>query len=254
VPTSGGAYRIQPIANAASQPTRIGTRRAAGNQVVTEVFRLRNIEAAAATETLRPLISPEGALTANRNGNSLVVVDFADNVRRIRQLIGQIDRRGADSSASRVIPLRNAGAREIAEALTALGTSGPEGSRVTVVPIDSSNSVALRGSASEIAASPRSSPTSTRAPPAAPRSGFCSSRTPTPNGSSRAQELVGQARSTTVSSQPAPLADNARTSGRVVPPAPPAPQQTQVTSTGGAGAAAAAAATPSSRATKAPTR
>ncbi|HZF43919.1 MAG TPA: type II secretion system secretin GspD [Sphingomonadaceae bacterium] len=243
VPTSGGAYRIQPIANAASQPTRIGTRRAANNQVVTEVFRLRNIEAAAATETLRPLISPEGALTANRNGNSLVVVDFADNVRRIRQLIGQIDRRGADSSASRVIPLRNAGAREIAEALTALGTTGPEGSRVTVVPIDSSNSVALRGSASEIARfAAIIADLDARAASGTEIRVIFLENADAERLVPVLQELVGQARSTTVSSESGSTGfqggsgDRARggtSNSRIVPPAPPAPQQTQVTSTGG---------------------
>src|SRR3546814_6869559 len=48
--------------------------------------RLKHIDAVAAVETLRPLVSPQGSLTANRNANSLVVADFADNIRRIRAL------------------------------------------------------------------------------------------------------------------------------------------------------------------------
>lgn len=237
IPTAGGGYRIQPIANAASQPTRIGTRRAANNAVVTEVFRLRNIEAAAATETLRPLISPEGALTANRNGNSLVVVDFADNVRRIRELIGRIDQRNPDSSTSRVIPLRNAGAREIAEALTALGTGGPEGTRVTVVPIDSSNSVALRGSASEIARfAAIIADLDARAASGTEIRVLFLENADAERLVPVLQELVGQARSTTVSSQPALASSNASTNSRIVQPVAPAPQQTQVTTSGGSGA------------------
>lgn len=235
VPTAGGGYRIQPIANAASQPTRIGTSRAANNSVVTEVFRLHNIEAASAMETLRPLVSPEGAVTANKNGNSLVVVDFADNIRRIRALIGRIDQRGADSSSSRVIALRNAGAREISEALTALG-SGGEGGRgaVTVVPIDSSNSVALRGPASEIARfSAIIADLDARAASGSEIRVLFLQNADAEKLVPVLQELVGQARSTTVSSAPAPLANNARTNGRIVQPVAPAPQQTQVTSTGG---------------------
>src|SRR4028118_1383353 len=91
IPIRGG-YRIQPVEGAASQPTSIGSRNASRNQVVTEIFRLRNIEAPQAVETLRPLVSPQGTVTANRNANSLIVVDFADNIARIRQLIGSIDR------------------------------------------------------------------------------------------------------------------------------------------------------------------
>lgn len=144
VPGPNGAYRIQPIDGAAAQPGRIGSDRAAQNQFVTEIIRLRHIDAVAAVETLRPLVSVQGSLTANRNANSLVVADFADNIRRVRALAGQIDR---DTSTSQIVTLRNAGAREIAAALQALVPAAGEGARapVAIVPIDSSNAVALRG-------------------------------------------------------------------------------------------------------------
>lgn len=150
VPTRGG-YRIQPADGAATQPSRLGTRGAAANQFVTEVVRLKSIVAAEALETLRPLVSKQGSITANRNANSLVVVDYADNIRRIRALVQQIDR---DSAASQIINLKNAGAREIATSLQSLATQGGgEGVRVpvTVVPIDSSNSIALRGDPGAVA-------------------------------------------------------------------------------------------------------
>ena len=151
IPTTRGAYRIQPADGAASQPTPVGSRGAAQNQMVTEVVRLKSVTAADALETLRPLISPQGSITANRNANSLVVVDFADNLRRIRELVRQIDR---DSAASVIVNLKNAGAREIATSLQALANQGGgEGaiSPVTVVAIDSSNSIALRGDPGAVA-------------------------------------------------------------------------------------------------------
>lgn len=146
VPTTGG-LRIQPVEGASTQPGKIGTSGAARNQFVTEVFRLRSIEAASAVETLRPLVSREGSVTANRAGNSLVVADYADNIRRIRSLLARIDSEGASTE---VIALKNAGAREIAASLQQLasgGQSGGEGARnaISVVAIDSSNSLALRG-------------------------------------------------------------------------------------------------------------
>ncbi|MEP2989912.1 MAG: type II secretion system secretin GspD [Parasphingorhabdus sp.] len=150
VPTRGG-YRIQPADGAATQPTKIGSRGSPSNQFVTEVVRLKSIVATEAIETLRPLVSKQGSITANRNANSLVVVDYADNIRRIRALVRQIDR---DSAASEIINLKNAGAREIATSLQALATQGGgEGVRtpVTVVPIDSSNSIALRGDPAAVA-------------------------------------------------------------------------------------------------------
>src|SRR3546814_10583958 len=91
VPTSGGALRIQPVDGAASQPGGVG-RAASRNSFVTEVFRLRHIDAASAVETLKPLVSKEGSITANRAANSLVVADYADNIQRVRALITRIDR------------------------------------------------------------------------------------------------------------------------------------------------------------------
>lgn len=151
IPMRGGGYRIQPSDGAATQPSRVGSRAAAPSQFVTEVFRLRSIDATTAVETLRPLVSREGSITANRNANSLVVADYADNIRRIRELVRQIDR---DSAATQIVTLDNAGAREIATALQGLaGQGGGEGGRspVSVAAIDSSNAIALRGDPTSVA-------------------------------------------------------------------------------------------------------
>lgn len=149
VPTGNGAFRIQPAEGAATNPTRIGSRGAAQSQMVTEVVRLRTIDAAQAVETLRPLVSKEGAITANKAGNSLVIVDYADNLRRIRALLGDIDR---DSTTTQTVILEHAGAREIATALTQLVPAGAEGARAlaTVVAVDSANAVLMRGDASTL--------------------------------------------------------------------------------------------------------
>ena len=58
------------------------------NSFVTEIVRLHAIDAQSAVDTIRPLVSTQGSVTANRGGNSLVIVDFADNIRRIRDVIG----------------------------------------------------------------------------------------------------------------------------------------------------------------------
>jgi general secretion pathway protein D len=151
IPIRGGGYRIQPSDGAATQPTRVGSRAATSSQFVTEVFRLRSIDATSAVETLRPLVSREGSLTANKSANSLVVADYADNIRRIRDLLRQIDR---DSAATQIVALDNAGAREIATALQGLaGQGGGEGGRppVSIAAIDSSNAIALRGDPTSVA-------------------------------------------------------------------------------------------------------
>jgi general secretion pathway protein D len=144
VPLQGGAFRIQPIATGGAAGGRVAGRSSANN-FVTEIFRTRNIEGAAALEALRPLVSREGSITASRN--SIVVADFADNVARIRQVLAGIDR---DTTTSRIVALRNAGAREIATSLNAL-MEGAGGRPATIVPVDSSNSIAIRGDAATVA-------------------------------------------------------------------------------------------------------
>lgn len=150
VPTANGAFRVQPIENAASQPGRIGTRGAARNQFVTEIVRLRAIDAQSAVDTVRPLVSAQGSVSANRAGSSIVIADFADNVRRVREVLQRID---TDNNSTRVIALRNAGARDIATALQGLLGTPAQGqtASASVVPVEGANSVALRGDPSTVA-------------------------------------------------------------------------------------------------------
>jgi general secretion pathway protein D len=144
VPTSNGAFRVQPLDNAVSQPSRVGgASSAARNSYVTEIVRLHAVDATSALDTVRSLVSPQGTMTANRAGNAIVIVDFADNVRRIREVLRGID---IDNASTRIIPLKNAGAREIAAALQALLGTGQQGSTGTaVVAVTSANAIALRG-------------------------------------------------------------------------------------------------------------
>jgi general secretion pathway protein D len=153
IPTGNGAFRIQPAETAAAQPGRIGLKGAARNAFVTEVFRLKSVDATTAVETLRPLVSKEGSLTANRSGNSLVVADYADNVRRIRALIARID---GESATTTIVALRNAGAKEVAASLQQLLTGGQSVGQtgrtaVALSAVESSNAIALRGDRQAVA-------------------------------------------------------------------------------------------------------
>jgi general secretion pathway protein D len=143
VPTSGGALRSSRSPGAASSAPIGRSARRSSNALVTEIIRLRSIEPAQAIETVRGLVSRDGTVAASRN--SIVVSDFADNVRRVRQVLREIDV-AVDRTSTRVIGVDNIGPRELAQALSGLA---PEG--VSVVPIDSANSVALRGDASTLA-------------------------------------------------------------------------------------------------------
>ncbi len=145
-PAAGGAFRISPADGASTSPGLRG----GADSFVTQVVPLGSIDAASAVESLRPLVSREGQLTANRAGNSVIIADYADNVRRVRETLRQIDR---SRTGTEVVALKNAGAREIAAALRDLANAsrGEGSSSVGIVPIDSSNSIALRGDPSLVA-------------------------------------------------------------------------------------------------------
>ena len=147
IPTGPSSYRIEPAENAARAPS------AGRSGFVTEVFRLRTIDAAGAAEMIKPLVGPQGVVTANPRGNTLVVADYADNVRRIRGLIGQIDQ---DRASVQTVTLQYSSASEIAQVLNDLtSAAGPEGKAtrgaVSIVPVESSNSIVLRGDSDAIA-------------------------------------------------------------------------------------------------------
>jgi len=145
-PTGSGAYRISPAQGAAQGPATVGAERFA-----TEVFQLRNIDAASAAETIRPLVGAQGQVLANAGANSVVVADFADNLARIRALIGRID---VDRTGFEVVTLENSSAREIAAVLqSVLAPPGgqPGQGMVSVTPVESSNSVVLRGDPTAVA-------------------------------------------------------------------------------------------------------
>lgn len=145
-PTSSGAYRISPAQGAAQGPSTVGSERFS-----TQVFQLRNIDAASAAETIRPLVGPQGQVLANPSGNSVVVADFADNLSRIRSLIQRID---VDRAAFDVVTLENSSAAEIAGVLAQVLTppgGQPGQGMVSVTPVASSNSVILRGDSAAVA-------------------------------------------------------------------------------------------------------
>lgn len=145
IPAGNGTYRVVPDETAAQQPASAGAD--GGPGFATLVLPLRNVDARTAAETLKPLVGRGGVVAPTPQGNSLLIADYSDNLQRLRGLVGQIDQ---DRSDIRIITLRNSAARELAGVvgqLTAL-PGGPDGARagnLSVIAVDSSNSLMLRG-------------------------------------------------------------------------------------------------------------
>ena len=149
VVTADGYAKVVPEAEAKlqSSPTHIGNRasRVTGDQVATQVYRLQHESAANLTAVLRPLISPNNSIMADPGNNSLVITDYADNLRRLSKIIAALD--APATSDLDVVPIRNGIASDIATLVTRLMEPSPGGDagRVTVLADPRTNTVIVRG-------------------------------------------------------------------------------------------------------------
>ena len=147
-----GVLKVVPEADAKLQgvPTYVGNNPVArGDQVITQVFQLKNESANNVLPVLRPLISPNNTVAAYPSNNTIVVTDYADNVRRIAQIIAGIDT--AAGTQVSVVPLRNANALDIAPQLTKMLDPGAIGAtdatlKVSVTADARTNSLLIRAS------------------------------------------------------------------------------------------------------------
>ncbi|WP_250437829.1 MULTISPECIES: secretin N-terminal domain-containing protein [unclassified Caballeronia] len=147
-----GVLKVVPESEAKVQgvPTYVGNQPVAkGDQIVTQVFQLRRESANSILPTLRPLISPNNTIAANPSNNTLIVTDYADNVRRIASIIAGIE--GASSPHIAVVQLNFADATAVSQQaqklldLNGIGNSDPT-QKVVVTPDARSNAVVLRSS------------------------------------------------------------------------------------------------------------
>jgi general secretion pathway protein D len=88
-----GLLKVVPEADAKLQTgtVAVGSSSRTGDQVLTQIFRLQHESANNLVAILRPLISPNNTINANAGNNSLVITDYADNLRRIGRIIAAID-------------------------------------------------------------------------------------------------------------------------------------------------------------------
>ena len=149
---AGGVIRIVPETDAKLQggPVRtdpaVGAR---GDEVVTQVFRLNYESAVAIAQVLRPLIASNNPINAYASNNTIVVTDYAENVRRIARIIAAIDTPAG--SEVDIIRLEHTIATDVAALLGRLleppGTTPADAAqRVSILAEPSSNTLLIRAS------------------------------------------------------------------------------------------------------------
>jgi general secretion pathway protein D len=101
-----------------------------GDEYVTRLIKLRNVDAASIVSVIQPMISHDGLIAAFPDDNTVIVTDDAYNVQRLLQIIGALDVQGQRRNIE-VIPLRYAFADEVAPEIDQLlgggGSSGRPG-------------------------------------------------------------------------------------------------------------------------------
>jgi len=129
---SAGLYKVIPEADAKLQSAGVSVSEnapaaadlPAGNQISTQIFRLNFESANNMVTVLRPLISPNNTINANPGNNSLVITDYADNLRRLARIIAAMD--VANATGVEVLTLKHAIAVDLAPLLLRLiESSGP---------------------------------------------------------------------------------------------------------------------------------
>ncbi|MES2280969.1 MAG: type II secretion system secretin GspD [Pseudomonadota bacterium] len=151
---TSGLYKVVPEAEGKLQSSSVsaGPVVAGGNQIVTQIFRLNFETAANLLPILRPLISANNIINVNPGNNSLIITDYAENLRRISSIIAAMD--VSTATDIEVIPLQNAIASDLAPLVSRLSeSSGGSGAtpgqtdtgfRTTIVAESRSNTLIVR--------------------------------------------------------------------------------------------------------------
>src|SRR5436190_22294122 len=146
---AGGVIRVVPEADANLQggPVQLVAPVGKGEQIVTQIFKLNYESAVAVAQVLRPLVPANNPINAYPGNNTIVVTDYAENVRRLGRIIAAIDTPSA--SEIDVIRLNNAIASDMAVLLARLlegptGTPGDISTRVSILAEPTTNSLLVR--------------------------------------------------------------------------------------------------------------
>tara|TARA_Y100000748_G_scaffold46055_2_gene34491 strand:- start:19986 stop:22034 length:2049 start_codon:yes stop_codon:yes gene_type:complete len=143
---SDGLVRIVPEVQAKENEVAALGDDTPGDEYITEVLTVNNMDAGQLVRILRPLVPKGGHLAAAAQSNSLVIADTAANVRRIKSLISRIDRESMEDFE--VLPLQHASALDVVRIVQGLDANLPaeEFARgPKLIADERTNSVILRG-------------------------------------------------------------------------------------------------------------
>lgn len=145
-----GIYRVVPEADAKIQGNTVLTQsNPEGDQVVTRVFKIKQDSASNLVNVLKPLLTPNSSISANPGNNTIIVTDYASNVKRVAKLIDSMDEPTVGDVQT--IHLRYAVAIDVASILnkvveTSNNPADAAGGKTVVIAEPRSNSILIKSS------------------------------------------------------------------------------------------------------------
>jgi len=146
---SGPGYsKVVPESDAKLQATPLQSGSIRGDQIAIQIFRLNYESANNLVSVLRPLISPNNTINANPGSNTLVITDYADNLRRLGKIIAALD--GPENSEPEFVAIKHGIASDIAATASRLLESGAAigatSGQVSLLTDPRSNSIIIQAS------------------------------------------------------------------------------------------------------------
>ncbi len=148
VVTSNGFTKVVPESDGKLQAGPIAVKGLKGDQIATQVFHLNYENAGNLVTVLRPLISPNNTISASQGADSVVITDYADNLKRLGKIIALLD--VPATSDYEVIPLKYAIASDVAALILRMteqsaGGGGPglDSGKVVVMAESRTNAILL---------------------------------------------------------------------------------------------------------------
>lgn len=145
-----GIYRVVPEADAKIQGNAVVTQvNPEGDQVITRVFKIKQDSASNLVNVLKPLLTPNSSITANPGNNTIIVTDYASNVKRVAKLIDSMDEPTVGDVQT--VHLRYGVAIDVASILnkvveTTANPADAAGGKTVVIAEPRSNSILIKSS------------------------------------------------------------------------------------------------------------
>lgn len=142
--TASGAYRIS-LVQGAAQDAPFVENTGFTSQFATTVVKLTQADAANVAKLVKPVMNPQGILTANTGGKVIVITDYPENLSKAREIIAAVD---VSDNVLETITFENISAGDAADAIKSIA-----GTRASyqLVAIPNTNSVIFEGPTADIA-------------------------------------------------------------------------------------------------------